>query len=259
LYPVLFQIGSFKVHSFGVMLVIAFFVGLQIARKRAATRGIDPAKLADAALWVLLWGVLGARLVYILQNVSYYRERPGELLSWQFQGLTSFGAILAGLLYLVYWARKCDYSLRAVLDTVGPAMLIGQALGRVGCLLNGCCYGGICPPGFPLGITVHDHPGLYHPAQMYDAAINVGGYFLLLWRERRGLQLGQAAGLFLVFYNLARFISEFWRAGVTGELVKTLSLTQAQVVSLILMIVGLAIFVRYGRPTPNATQEVGLA
>ncbi len=242
-----------------MLLVIAFFVSLQIARKRAPARGIDPVKLGDAALWVLLWGVLGARLLYILQNISYYRERPNDLLTWQFQGLTSFGSIVAGLLYLLYWARKNQYSARAVLDTVGPAMLIGQAIGRVGCLLNGCCYGGLCPVGFPLGITVHDHPGLYHPAQMYDAVINVAGFFILTWRERQGLQLGQATGLFLVFYNLARFVSEIWRAGVTGEVVKSVSLTQAQIVSLLLMIVGLALYVCYGRPSPNATQEVGLA
>src|SRR5512137_2508744 len=100
MHPILFEYGFFKIHSFGVMLVIAFFVGLAIARSRAPRFNVDAVKLSDAAVWVLLWGVIGARLFYIAQNLKHYSANPSELITLQFQGLTSFGGVVFGALYL---------------------------------------------------------------------------------------------------------------------------------------------------------------
>src|SRR5687767_4779067 len=143
MYPALFKIGGFKVHSFGVMLIIAFFSGLWLALKRAGRYGFQRSEVFDFAFWTLLWGVLGARIVFILQEWSVYRDKPSDLLTLQFQGLTSFGGILFGLGYLAYYCTRRKKSLLDILDLLCLPMLLGHAIGRIGCLLNGCCFGGV--------------------------------------------------------------------------------------------------------------------
>ncbi len=259
MHPILFEIGSLKIHSFGVMMVLAFFTGLYLSRLRAPKFAVDPTKLSDAAIWVLVWGVLGARLFYLLQNIGHFREHPDELMTLQFQGLTSFGGVLFGAAYLIYWAKRCGYAVRAVLDTVAPAMLVGHAVGRVGCYLNGCCYGGQCPPDMPLALHVHGLSYTVHPAQLYDALMNLAAYAFLVWREKRGLALGQASGLFLMLHGLARFIYEYWRVGETAERLWNLPITEAQAVAGFMCLLGVWLYVKSARDFAGSPQEVGLA
>src|SRR4051812_5473146 len=133
MYPVLFQIGSFKVHSYGVVLIIGFLVGLFIARKRAPRYGINPNKLSDVAFIALIAGVLGARILFLIQEPP---KDWHEYFSPEFAGLTSFGGLIGGALVMALWARKNKISMRALLDVFGPPLLVAHAIGRVGCLLN---------------------------------------------------------------------------------------------------------------------------
>lgn len=259
MHPILFEFGAFKIHTFGVMLVLAFLAGLTLARTRAARYGIDASKLADAAVWLLVWGVLGARVFYILQNLPQYLGNPRELFSLQFQGLTSFGGVIFGAIYLYWWAKRNRYAVPAVMDAVAPAMMLGHVIGRIGCYLNGCCYGGQCPPTMPLALHIQGIEYTVHPAQLYDAAMNLIGLGILLWREGRGLLVGQTTGFFLMLHGTARFIYEYWRAGETAERVAGFQITEAQVVSALMFALGFAIYLIYGRAKAGAEQEVGLA
>lgn len=258
--PVLFKIGTFKVHSYGVMLIAGFLIGLAIARKRAEKFGINPQKLTDMAFWALISGVFGARIAFIAQEWGYYTQHPDELFSWQFAGLTSFGGVIGGLILIVFWARRSGWSVRTTLDVVAPAGLVVHAIGRVGCLLNGCCYGGQCPQNLPWGIHVDKIPALMHPAQIYDALMNLAAIPILLWVERRGQSKGQIFALMLTFHGLARFIYEFWRAGTDEQVRAGLAsstywkavpfLTQAQAMAAVLVIVGLSLYVSWRRTGP---------
>lgn len=257
MHPILFEFGDFKIHSFGVMLVLAFLAGLGVATRRASRFGVDPNKLGDAAVWVLVWGVLGARLFYIAQNLPHYLANPRELVSLQFQGLTSFGGVAFGAGYLIYWARRAGYPIRNVLDAAAPGMMVGHIIGRLGCYLNGCCYGGKCPPEMPLALHIHGIAYTVHPAQLYDAGMNLIGLGLLLWREKRGLAYGQVTGLFLMLHALARFIYEYWRMGETAEKLGVLPFTEAQAVSVLMFAIGLVLYLRSASGRLGATQEVG--
>lgn len=264
--PVFFKIGSFEVHSYGVMLIIGFLVGLWIVRRRAPRFGLDPQKMSDMLFWVLILSILGARIAFILQDWGYYMKHRDELFSIQFAGLTSFGGVLVALLVMVLWARKKQWPVRTVLDVIAPAGLVGHAIGRVGCLLNGCCYGGQCSPNMPWGIHVDHIPVLMHPAQIYDALMNLVGVGILFWIERRGYQSrGQIFALALTFHGLSRFIYEFWRAG-TEEQVNAglasstywgnLPITQAQVMAAALVLAGLVMYVAWRRPAVHSQQEL---
>jgi len=260
--PILFHVFGFPIHSYGVMLLIAFFVAVWIARRRAPRFGLTPQHVYDAAFWALILGVLGARVLFIVQEWKYYSTHTHELLSWQFAGLTSFGGVIFGILGLYLYSRKAKISFMRVMDVLAAPFLIAHAIGRVGCLLNGCCYGGACD--LPWGIHVEGHVGLFHPAQMYDSLMNVAAFGILLWRERKTIAYGRSISLCLMLHGTARFIYEFWRAGsdeqvreglATSTYMGSLPITDAQVAALALVLAGALILV-YARHRENSARKV---
>lgn len=250
MFPVLFHVGSFEFKTFSLAFLIAALVGLSWATKRAERLGIDPEKFGNTAIAMILFGALGARVVFILQEWPYYSHHLNEVFSWRFEGLTSFGGPLFAIPVAWYGAKKQGIPLRTYLDAAAAPMMLGHAIGRIGCFFNGCCYGAICPTGSPFG--VHMDGANRYPVQLGDTAMNVVGVLALLALEKRGLRPGQSASLFLVFHGLARFIYEFGRAGVSSTYMQvgghTLPLTDAHVVALGMMLVGSVAFVLLRKP-----------
>ncbi len=244
--PVLFHVGSFPIRSFGVALIVGFVLALLMAKARAPRYGIEPSKVWDLAFGLLIFGVLGSRVLFILQELPYYLKHTNELFSPQFEGLTSFGGILAGFVVIVVWSRRHRVPIGAVLDMFAVPFLIAHAVGRIGCLLNGCCYGG--PTDLPWGVHFHDVAGIRQPAQIYDTLMTLAGAGLLLWIEKhRHLLLGQSFSLMLVIYGASRFIFEFWRAGSSSTYWGNLPITQAQAMALLLVLAGSIAFALVGR------------
>jgi phosphatidylglycerol:prolipoprotein diacylglycerol transferase len=257
--PVLFKIGSFPIHTYGVVMIVAFLAGLYVARKRAPIYGLDANKISDMAFLTLIIGVLGARIAFFIQEPP---KDPREYFSLQFAGLTSFGGLVGGALVVLLWARKTKTALRPLLDVMGPPVLIGWAIGRVGCLLNGCCFGGVCSPSFPLGIHVPGNELLHHPAQIYDSLMNLAGFAVALWLERkRVLQLGQLFAVALMLHGLSRFVYEFWRAGTEDQVRQGIAsstywgglpITQAHAVAILIILFGGVLFALYRRAPERA-------
>ena len=285
MHPILFTVGPFhiggttigpiQIHSFSVMLILAFLFGVWIARKRAPKFGFDPGKISDASMLALFAGVIGARLLFILQELPYYLQHRNELFSLQFQGLTSFGGLLGGLGAYWYFAWRQKRSLRDVLDVVAPSALLGQGIGRIGCLLNGCCYGVVCTKDYFLAVHLDQTSILHIPAQLYDTVMCFIAFGLLVWIERqRQLRSGQVFALFMLFFGLSRFIYEFWRAGSVADVnqglasstrIAGLPITEAQVVALGMVAAGIIMFLLCQRSavaridTPTPTQETAAA
>ena len=262
--PVLFKVFNFPVHSYGVMVVIAFLAAVWIIRRRAPRYGIDPQKLTDALIVTLIIGILGARIAYILQELPHYLSHPAEIFSPQMAGITSFGAIVTGLAYLYFWARRKGIHPLALFDCIGPPFLVANAIGRVGCFLNGCCYGGICDVSLPWKIHVAEAPGWHHPAQIYDSLMDLAAFVLIVAVERRNTGRGQSFGLAMIGYGTARFIYEFWRAGTQAQVDSGAAsstfwigwMTQAQAVALAMVIVGATAYVTGRRPPPTVQPAV---
>ena len=259
MHPILFTLGPFhvggatvgplQVHSFSVMLILAFLAGLLLARSRAPKFGFDPNRVSDASMVVLFAGVIGARVLFILQELPYYLQHRDQLFSLQFQGLTSFGGILFGFLAYAWFAWRQKRPLRDVLDLVAPSGLIGHSIGRIGCLLNGCCYGVVT--NSRLGVHIDDTNILHVPAQLYDSLMALAAVWILLSIEKRGLQRGQSFSLFLILYGATRFIYEFWRAGSVADVNRgfasstywgNLPITQAQAAAAVMVAGGMVMF-----------------
>ncbi|MFN3684239.1 MAG: prolipoprotein diacylglyceryl transferase [Fimbriimonadaceae bacterium] len=251
--PVLFEIFGFPIYSYGVMILLAVLAAVWIANRRAPAYGISKDFVSHAATWALLFGVLGARLAFVLQELPYYLEHRDELFSLRFAGLTSFGGLLFGFLAIAVCAKRAGVNLLDFMDMAAPAVLVAHAIGRVGCLLNGCCYGGICD--LPWAIRVHGAEGLYHPAQIYDALMNLAGLPILLAFERRGRLPGRSAALFFVVHGTSRFLYEFWRAGTTSTTIPGLPLTQAHVVALLVVMLGAGLWLWAARRSAGGARS----
>lgn len=249
MYPILFKIFGFEIHTYAILLLTGFFVGLMIARANAARYGLTKEQVIDVAIWTLILGVLGARVVFIVQDLPTYIKQP-SLIFGKFEGLTSFGGVLFAIPTLIVFAKKFKVSPWALFDLLIVPTLVGFAFGRVGCFLNGCCYGGACT--LPWGIPVKGDSHLHHPAQLYETGMLAVFAVVVARVQKSGLPSGRGFGLGLALMGLSRFIYEFWRAGTdeqvrTGQATSTYlpgtPITDAQLVALIMIIGGAIVWV----------------
>ncbi len=256
MHPILFHVGDFPVRSFGVMLMIGFLVSIWMASRRATRFGLKPTAVQDGAIWVILAGVLGARILFIAQEWSTYAGKPQEIFKLQMDGLTSFGGLVGGAIAIFVIAKRQGFKPTQFLDTVGVPMLVASAIGRVGCLLNGCCYGHACATS-PPGVLVEGQPGFFYPAQLVDSALVLLGAGLITMLERgKTLASGVSVGLVLVAYGLARFIYEFLRAGTSSTTIGGSGITEGHVAAIALVVAGAIIAYRVSRTKgslPNAS------
>jgi phosphatidylglycerol:prolipoprotein diacylglycerol transferase len=256
MYPRI-HIGPLEIPTFGLLVVAGVALGIWLAGRRASQYGITKTQVSDAAVWAVIAGILGARLVFIALEWDHYSQNLNELMTLRFQGLTSFGGLGFGALAVILWCRRSGVPVLQFLDLAAPSFIVGHILGRVGCLLNGCCFGGACPPDLPWAISVAGSPVPHHPAQIYDSLMNVVVLGVLLWLEsRKVLRSGQLMAIMIALHGVARFIYEFWRAG-TPEQVRSnlasstylpgLPITEAQAFALLMVAMGVAMVVWFGR------------
>lgn len=253
MFPVLFHIGSFVVHSYGVVLMLAFLVALGRAysvAKRQNDPAIRPDDVLDVGIWMIVIGVLGARLLFVAIGWHDYRlapDFPGNIFKVWEGGLSFHGGLFGGMAALVGYCLIKRISILKVADLFAPSVMIAYAIGRIGCLLNGCCYGG--PTNMPWGIRFFDDghwtpPS--HPTQLYASLLSLVFFAGLVWLARRRTYFGQVACWYVVGASVERFLMEIWRAGTTSEVV-ALGLTDVQWLCLAMAAValtGMAVFRR---------------
>ena len=227
MFPVLFHLGSFVVHTYGVVLMAAFLVALGRAytvAKRQNDPDMPPDNILDVGIWMIVIGVLGARLLFVLigwKDYSHGPDFPGNIFKVWEGGLSFHGGLFGGIGALVVYCLVKRLSILKVADLFVPSVMIAYAIGRVGCFLNGCCYG--APTSMPWGVRFLGDDGRWtppsHPTQLYAAALGVLFFIGLVWVERHRRYLGQVSCWFLLAEATERFIMEIWRAGTTSDLV----------------------------------------
>ncbi|MDI6736390.1 MAG: prolipoprotein diacylglyceryl transferase [bacterium] len=212
MHPIFFKIGPITIYSYGVMLALAFSVGIYLARDRAIKVGIDSKVIMDLSVYILLSSIVGARLLYVLTNPDEYREQPLTAIFSRY-GFVFYGGLILAIIVGFWYLKRKKLPLWQIADVIAPSIPIGQAIGRIGCLLNGCCYGK--PTTLPWGVKVpgSDHLGLtpLHPTQIYSSVGDLIIFFILsyLWKKRKFE--GQILLMYLVLYSILRFIIEMYR------------------------------------------------
>jgi len=256
--PVLVTIGGLKIHWYGIMIALGLYAGIQVALRDAPRRGINTDQLMNVALLAAVLGILGGRLYYVVQNnPSFYLHHPAQILAvWQ-GGMAFFGAIFGGGLALVISAWRWRMPLWSLLDIGALGLTIGQAVGRVGNIINGDIVG-YRTNGWGFEYTNPNTFGPLNtpvqPASLYELLISLA-LFLVLWNLRTRIHPeGMLAMIYLVLYSISQFFIFFVRDNV----VILGGLKQAQVTSLVviaLMLPVIAYLLRKERLNPPHDEQ----
>lgn len=240
LYLLVNRLGPVYVHGYGVMLIVALTAGISWLAVTSRAHGIPAGVWIDFALFILIGGVLGARLLFIALNWDQYASAPLQILQvWQ-GGLAYHGGVVGGLASAYLFSRVYGIDFTLLADLGAPATALGYSLARIGCFLNGCCYGRAASPGWPLGMVFPpgSDAGEYaqapvHPTQLYASFASIVIFYILCKAWPHVKARGNLFLLYLVLYSIYRFLIEFLRRGATAKVFAPVApLTEAQVASI---------------------------
>jgi phosphatidylglycerol:prolipoprotein diacylglycerol transferase len=258
-FPRLFHIGNFSLPTYGLLVSIGVLVGLWISVRNSEKRGINPEDAWNLGILVVLCGIVGAKILYIVNDWSYYTSHPGEIFSLgtlQAGGVFS-GGLVAALVAAVWYMRRHNMPALGTCDAFSPGLALGHAIGRIGCFAAGCCYGkptnhfwGVtfnnplshAWVGTPLGVALE-------PTQLFESAVELANFFILMGMLKRKKFDGQVFGAYLFLYGVARYFLEFirddpGRGSVFGGL-----MTGTQLIAICLVLAGALIW--WLRPSPR--------
>jgi len=208
MFPVICKIGPLTVYSYGLMLAVSVIVCAFFLSRDAKKFGIESDIIFDLFFWTVLSGIVGARLFFIVLNLEYFLDHPSEIVMIQHGGLAWQGGFVLGFLCSIWFIKKKNLSLIKMIDMAAPYLALGQSLGRVGCFLNGCCFG----KGVHWGIYFPVHSAYLHPTQLYSSLGLLIIFFILKRYQKFNSIGGYVFILYIILASSQRFIVEFYRA-----------------------------------------------
>ncbi len=267
MFPRLFELGPVSIYSYGLLLAAAYLVGLWYASVRARKRGLDANRVTDLGIYIIISALVGAKLLLVVVEFDHFLRDPSEI--WNV--LRSAGVFYGGLLLAVavafWYMRRHRLPVWTTCDAFAPGIALGQAVGRIGCLMAGCCYG--TPTDLPWGVTFTNPLAAanvgtpldvsLHPTQLYESAAVLAILGILLLAERRGTSFpGRTFWSYLLLYPCARFAIEFFRGDPRGTAFEVLSTSQLVSLLLIPLSIVMLIVLRRSSP-PEPTSRVSTA
>ncbi|MEW5693413.1 MAG: prolipoprotein diacylglyceryl transferase [Candidatus Hydrogenedentota bacterium] len=249
MHPILFQIGSLNIHTYGLLVATGVFAGILIFHRECKKLGLSSNEITDFAVYIILASLVGARLFYVITDFNYYLKNPLEII-FSRSGFVFYGGFLAGALTAVGLTIFKKYPFWKVSDAVALALTLGHSIGRLGCFFQGCCYGKITtsPLGirFPQGSTVADCLGVdpfslltppVFPTQLFESA-GLFLIFLILFfykKYKSDFVPGFLILLYGIMYGSLRFCIEFLRFDFRGGYFYGLSISQWIAVFIIIL------------------------
>ncbi len=252
MYPELFSIGNITIYSYGMMIALAIVVTVIFIYREAPKEDLIFDHILEAVIAAAFAGIIGARLQYVMLNWSYFSANPMEIIFAQFAGLSFFGGLFLGTFVLYLWSSWRKIGFLRITDLLAPYLALGYAFGRVGCFLNGCCYGQPSDLPWALPISMADDV-LRHPVQLY-AALGAIAIFIILkvLRSRRPF-VGFITIALFALYGILRFTTEFFRF----EAPVFLGLTFAQIFSLVLTLLSVITIIIISRSQRRISRSPG--
>jgi phosphatidylglycerol:prolipoprotein diacylglycerol transferase len=241
--PIAFSIGSISVRWYGIMIalgVVVLVLWMLREVKKGARLSYDT--IITAALIAVPSGIIVSRLLYVIDHWVYLGY-PGPL--WGFEGLTIWGAVLGATLGIWVYSRFTKFPFGHLMDLVALPTLLAQALGRVGCTINGCCYGSVAPSWLPWSV-VYTHPESYgpigvavHPTQVYEIVFLLITFGVLFPLRKRFQPDGSLFLIYLSAYSAWRLGIDFIRDGTPF----LFGLHQAQVIGIVVLLITIPILI----------------
>jgi phosphatidylglycerol:prolipoprotein diacylglycerol transferase len=242
--------GGVKVFGYGAMLVVAFISSTWLAFWRARRERLDPEVISDMSFWVFLFGLIGARVFYCVEYWGNDIKTLWDVAQYWKGGVVYYGGIIGGVAAFFFYWRLRPFPLRPYMDVLAPSIAVGTLFGRLGCFLNGCCFGDMCRLPWGVSFPMYSPPWVQHrelgmisptapfslpvhPTQLYSAIdgfvlfVLLTAYFPLKRRD------GEVLGLLMLTYPISRFVIEYLR---NDEGVFFLGMTISQTISVALML-----------------------
>ena len=240
MHPVIFKYGPFTIYSYGLMMAVAVVVCSYFLSREAPRVGIPGEAIFDLVFWTMVAGVVGARIFYVFLNLDYFRGNPQEIWMIQNGGLAFQGGFILGSLAAFLYIKKKRWPFWPTADLAAPYLALGHAIGRIGCFLNGCCYG--LPVSWGIYCPVHGER--LHPTQLYDTFALSVIFFILKKFQKHSRQPGATFVLYLLLASIERFINEFFRG---DHFVTYSGLSVYQWVSLGIFMAGIGLYLTIRR------------
>ena len=232
---VCFTLFGRPIYWYGVFVAAGFLAAVSHWNLLGKKRGFPPGFGSELGFWIMLAGIIGARIAYVFSNFNYYIDQPLEIIRFDKGGLIYYGGFFGGILGVILFALTRKKSLWETGDFTIVAIPLAHAFGRIGCFMNACCYGSATTFSW----SVHQHGELRHPTQLYEVLTNLGIYVLLSWYAPRKPFPGSLVALYLIFYPLGRFLIEFLRG---DDRMNLLGLHFAQGISILLWGLGVLLW-----------------
>ncbi len=241
MFPVLLKLGPFTIRTYGVLVALGLFAALRYIAIQGKHENISEDNVMDLGLYIIVAGLLGARLAYVAQNWPYYSANLAAIFKIWEGGLVFYGGFIAGTIAaLLYLRAHREINVWVFGDIIAPALALAHVFGRIGCFFAGCCYGSSC--NLPWAVTYLNAHSLaplnvaLHPVQLYEAAGNLVIFVFLDFYNRHRHKTGFALGAYLILYALLRFNMEFLRSDDRGGV--WFGLSPSQVVALFSLVAG---------------------
>jgi phosphatidylglycerol:prolipoprotein diacylglycerol transferase len=244
MYPILFRIFGFEIRAYGVMIAIAAIAGTILGAREAKRRGLNPDLVYDFVFYAILAAIIGSRIYYVLFfDPAYFIKNPLEMFAIWKGGLAIHGGLIAGLLTAIWFTKKHGLSFWFFTDTVTPSVILGQAIGRGACTMNGCSYGK--PTNLPWAITFTNPDAAaplgipLHPTQIYELILDLAIFAMVFLLRKKIKFNGQLFLIYGMAYGIARFIVEGFRGDqlTIGGYIST-----AQTISIVIFIISLMLY-----------------
>jgi len=264
LHPILISIGSLHLPTYGTLLVLAILGGIYTAMRLGRRVGLDSSLILDFCTWLVLVALVGAKVLMILTDWTYYRANPGEIFSMStlMAGGVFYGGFLAALFFTVWYVRVQKISFWKLADVLAPGVALGQSVGRLGCFSAGCDYGK--PTHLPWGVVftsnfAHEVGGVplgvrLHPAQLYESFATFVIFGFLLWWFPRRRRNGDEFLAYVGLYAVARFFLEFLRGDEDRGFVFHHLLSTSQFIALVAL-AGIAAIAIWRHAHPGEAME----
>jgi phosphatidylglycerol:prolipoprotein diacylglycerol transferase len=261
-HPILFSLGPLTIYSYGVLLAAAYLIGLGMAVRRARAAGLDGNRVLDLGIWVIIAALVGAKALLFFVDFRQFTSSWAEFTTLLRSGGVFYGGLIAAVVVCIYQLRKHQLPLWTSADLFAPGIALGYTVGRLGCLMAGCCYGR--PTDVSWAITFTDPAANLnvgtplnvplHPTQIYESFAGLLIFLILMALERRGRQFsGRTFWMFVLLYSISRFFIEFYRGDERGFMFNAVSTSQA--ISIILAPLALFMLWYLSRPEQPLAPE----
>lgn len=248
------QIGSLKIYWYGILIGIGVVIGYLMATRETVRRGWPKETYSDLLIWMIPFGIIGARIYYVIFRWKDYVDNPLKVFAIWEGGLAIHGAIIAGIITMYVFAKKRGLSFWKLLDITAPSVLLGQAIGRWGNFMNQEVYGGpiaeehidlfytILPDFIMRQMYINDSVygwAYYHPTFLYESLWNLLGVAVLLYLRKVNLRNGEIFFSYLIWYSCGRFVIEGMRLDnlMIGDVIRV-----AQLISILLIVIAIGLW-----------------